>query len=170
MSVPAWLYPAPNSLPGYTHPGSEHTYYGGYTRNRIAREPDIGRQCQRYWPVAHDMGYIVPCKDMLPHSILSILTNGYLSKDEKPDYWYPDGVIMGGCHRYQKTRDVNSNPTVPHTCYRISKICKVSLLYPLLVYTKRSGVTRGDRQNAEWGSNHRCNPVATHAVSVPVWL
>ena len=144
MSVPAWLFSAPNSLPGYTHPGSEHPYYGGYTRNRIAREPDIGRQCQRYWPVGHDTGYIVVCNDALPHVILSILTNGYLSKDEKPDYRYPDGVIVGGCHRYQKTRDVNSNPTVPHTYYRVSKNWKVSLLYPLLVDTLCSGVTRGD--------------------------
>ena len=115
------------------------------------------------------MGYIVPCKDMLPHSILSILTNGYLSKDEKPDYRYPDGVIVGGCHRYQKTRDVNSNPTVPHTCYRVPKNWMVSLLYPMLVDTLCSGVTRGDPQNAEWGSIHRCDPVATHTVSVPVW-
>jgi hypothetical protein len=111
----------------------------------------------------------VVCNDALPHFILSISTNGYLSKDETPDYRYPDGVIMGGCHRYQKTRGVNSYPTVPHTCYRVSKDSKVSLLYPMLVDAKCSGVTRWDTQNAEWGSNHRCNAVATHTVSVPVW-
>ena len=115
------------------------------------------------------MGYIVPCKDMLPNSILSILTNGYLSKDEKLDYRYTDGVIVGGCHRYQKTRGVNSNPTVPYICFQVSKNRKVSLLYPMLVDTKCSGVTRGDTQSEGWGSNHRCNPVATHAASVPVW-
>ena len=115
------------------------------------------------------MGYIVVLKDMLPHFTLSILTNGYLSKDETPDYRYTDGVIMGGCHRYQKTRGVNSYPTVPHTCYHVSKDSKVSLLYPMLVDTKCSGVTRGDTQSKGWGSNHRCNAVATYAVSVLVW-
>ena len=82
-------------------------------------------------------------KDMLPHYKLFILTNGYLSKDGKPDYRYPGGVIVGGCHWYQKTPRINSNPTVPHTCYQVSKTCKVSLLYPMLVDTKCSGVTRG---------------------------
>ena len=100
------------------------------------------------------MGYIVVCNDTLPHFILSISTNGYVSNDEKPDYRYSDGVIMGGCHRYQKTPRINSNPTVPHTCYRVSKICKVSLLYPLLVDTKCSGVTRGDIQSKGWGWCH----------------
>ena len=100
------------------------------------------------------MGYILVCNDALPHFILSISTNGYLSKDETPDYRYPDGVIMGGCHRYQKTRGVNSYPTVPHTCYRFSKNWKVSLLYPLLVDAKCSGVTGGDIQSKGWGWCH----------------
>ena len=109
------------------------------------------------------------CNDALPHFILSISTNGYVSNDETPDYRYPDSVIMGGCHRYQKTPRINSNPTVPHTCYRVSKNWKVSLLYPLLVDTKCSGVTGGNTQSEGWGSNHRCNAVATHAVSVHAW-
>ena len=89
------------------------------------------------------MGYIVVCNDALPYFILSISTNGYVSNDEKPDYRYTDGVIVGSCHRYQKTRGVNSNPTVPHTCYRVSKNWKGSLMHPMLVDTKCLGCHQG---------------------------
>ena len=58
-------------------------------------------------------------------------------------YRYTDGVIAGGCHRYQKTRGVNSNPTVPHTCYCVSKNSNVSLLYPMLVDRKMLGCHEG---------------------------
>ena len=61
------------------------------------------------------MGYIVVYNDALPHFILSILTNGYLSNDEKHDYRYPQGDTLLGCHWYQTTPHVNSNPTIPHT-------------------------------------------------------